>query len=76
MHIQRIAEIGRKAWQKETGCRQQARVEGTFSRYKRVLGGSLQAKGFDAQQREAMVGCIVLNKMLALGAPQSSAVAE
>ncbi len=66
-HIERLAEIGRQAWQNETGCRQQARVEGTFHRYTRTLGGSLRAKGFDAQQRKAMVGCTVLNKMLALG---------
>ena len=74
-HIERIAAIGRQAWQKETGYRQQARVEGTFLRYKRILSGSLHAKGFEAQQREAMVGCTVLNKMLALGKAQSSAVA-
>jgi hypothetical protein len=73
-HIERIAEIGRLAWQKETGYRQQARVEGTFLRYKRILGGSLRANGFEAQQREARVGCTVLNKMLALGTAQSSAV--
>ena len=73
-HVERIAEIGRQAWQKETDYRQQARVEGTFLRYKRILGGSLRAKGFAAQQREAMVGCTVLNKMLALGRAQSSAV--
>ena len=73
-HIERIAEIGRQAWQKETGYRQQARVEGTFLRYKRILGGSLRAKGFEAQKREATVGCTVLNKMYALGKAQSSAV--
>jgi hypothetical protein len=74
-HIERIAEIGRLAWQKETGYRQQARVEGTFRRYKRIRGGSLRATGFEAQQREARVGCTVLNKMLALGKAQSFAVA-
>ena len=73
-HIERIAEIGRRGWQKETGYRQQARVEGTFLRYKRIFGGSLRAKGFEAQKREAMVGCTVLNKMLALGKAQSSPV--
>ena len=74
LHIERIAEIGRLAWQKETGYRQQARVEGTFLRYKRILGGSLRAKGFEAQQREATVGCTLLNKMLALRKAQSFAV--
>jgi hypothetical protein len=73
-HIERIAKIGRQAWQKETGYREQAGVEGTFLRKKRTLGGSLRAKGFEAQQREARVGCTVLNKMLALGTAQSSAV--
>ena len=73
-HIERIATIGRQAWQKETCYREQARVEGTFLRYKRILGGSLRAKGFEAQQREARVGCTVLNKMLALGTAQSPAV--
>ena len=66
--------IGRQAWQRQTGYRQQARVEGTFLRYKRILGGSLRAKGFEAQMREARVGCTVLNKMFALGKVQSSAV--
>ena len=74
-HLERIAEIGRQAWQKETSYRQQARVEGTFLRYKRILGGSLRAKRFEPQKREAMVGCTVLNKLLALGEAQSSAVA-
>ena len=74
LHIERIAEIGRRAWQKETGYRQQARVEGTFLRYKRILGGRHRARGFEAQQREAMMGCTVLNKMWALGKAQSSAV--
>ena len=75
-HIERIAEIGRQAWQKETGYRPQARVEGTFLRYKRILGGSLRARGFEAQQREAMVGCTVLNKMLAFGEAPSTAASE
>ena len=56
LHIERIAEIGRQAWQRETGYRQQARVEGTFLRYKRILGGSIRAKEFEAQTREATGG--------------------
>ena len=44
-HLERIAEIGRQAWQKETSYRQQARVEGTFLRYRRILGGSLVRRG-------------------------------
>jgi hypothetical protein len=74
LHIERLAEIGRQAWQKETSYRQQAHVEGTFLRYKRILGGSLRAKRFETQKREARVGCTVPNKILALGKTHSSAV--
>ena len=74
-HIERIAAIGRQAWQKETGYRQRP-GRGHIPPVQTILGDSLRAKGFEAQQREAMVGCTVLNRMLALGKAQSSAVAE
>ena len=63
-----------QAWQKETGYRQQGRVEGTFLRYKRTLGGSLRGKGLASQKLEARLGCLVLNKMYELGKAQSYAV--
>ena len=37
-------QIGRREWQKESGYRQQARVENSFFRYKSVLGGGLKAR--------------------------------
>ena len=67
-------DAGSVPWSNHATTPQQARVEGTFLRYKRILGGSLRAKGFEAQQREARVGCTLLNKMLALGKAQSFAV--
>jgi hypothetical protein len=73
-HLARIGEVGRQAWQKETGYRQQGRVEGTFLRYKRVLGSSLRAKGFASQKLEARLGCLVLNKMYELGQARSYAI--
>jgi hypothetical protein len=74
-HLERIAEVGRQAWHKEVRYRQQARVEGTFRRYKRTLGDYLQARGLEAQTREAAIGCVVLNRMLELGRPASYAIA-
>jgi hypothetical protein len=73
-HLERIGEVGRRAWQKETGYRQQGRVEGTFLRYNRPLGGSLRGKGLASQKLEARLGCLVLNKMYELGRAQSYAV--
>ena len=73
-HLERIAVVGRQAWQKEVRYRQQARVEGTFRRYKRTLGDHLRARQFEAQRREAAIGCAVLNQMLELGRPESYAI--
>lgn len=58
----------------EVGYRQQARVEGTFLRYKRTLGSALPARGFEAQAKESMIGCNILNRLLQLGRSDSVAV--
>ena len=72
--LQRIRKVGRREWQKESGYRQQARVENGFFRYKSVLGGGLKARNSIAQTREAMIGCHILNRMAELGRPQSYAL--
>ncbi len=69
-----IRKIGRREWQKESGYRQQARVENAFFRYKAVLGGSLKARNSNAQSREATIGCHILNRMAELCRPKSYAV--
>ena len=72
--IERIAEVGRRQWRKESGAHQQARAENAMFRYKRVLGDRLRARLFDAQEREAMIGVLVINRMTELGMPESVAV--
>ncbi len=72
--LQRIPEIGRREWQKESGYRQQTRVENGFFRYKSVLGGSLKTRNSKSQRREATIGCHILNRMAELGRPKSYAV--
>ncbi len=74
-HLERIEEIGRRAWLKESGYRQQARAENAFFRWKSMLGDRLRSKHFEAQRREAMIGCGVLNRMFELGKPRCQAVA-
>jgi hypothetical protein len=74
--LQRIRKVGRREWQKESGYRQQARVENGFFRYKSVLGGGLKARNSIAQTREAMIGCHILNRMAELGRPESYAVVQ
>ena len=72
--LERIRQVGRREWQKESGYRQQARVENSFFRYKSVLGGGLKARQGKAQRREVAIGCHILNRMAELGRPKSCAV--
>ena len=73
LHLERIGKIGRRDWLKESGYRQQARVENAFFRWKRVLGDRLRSKHFETQRRETMIGCGVLNRMFELGKARSLA---
>ena len=72
--LQRIRKVERREWQKESGYRQQARVENSFFRYKSVFGGDLKARHSKAQRREAAIGCHILNRMAELGRPSSYAL--
>ena len=72
--IERIAEVGRRQWRKESGAHQQARAENGMFRYKRILGDGLRARRFEAQKREAMIGVNAINRMTELGMPKSVAV--
>ena len=73
-NINRIAEVGRRGWLRESGYHQQARVENSMYRYKRIIGAGLRAVNEDARKVEALVACNVLNRMLELGWPVSRAV--
>ena len=69
-HLAMITERGRLAWQAATGYGQRALVETTMGRYKALIGPRLRACGFAAQQTEAAIGVVVLNRMLTAGRPK------
>ena len=72
--IMRVREVGRRQWKKESGYHQQARVENTFFRYKAIIGPRLRARNSGSQQAEAIIACNILNRMTALGRPESFAI--
>ena len=72
--ILRIKEVGRRQWKKESGYHRQARVENTFFRYKTIVGPRLRARNPESQQAEAIIACNILNRMSALGRPESFAI--
>jgi hypothetical protein len=73
-HIAEIRSKGWSEWKRQSGYYLQSHAENAFYRYKRIIGGRLRAKNDDAQQREAAIGCAILNRMLEMGEPLSYAV--
>jgi hypothetical protein len=72
--IQRVQQIGRRAWKKEAGCHQQARVENAFFRYKTIIGNRLRARSEAGRKVEVRIACDILNRMTGLGRPESVAI--
>ena len=72
--VRTIAASGRRQWERESGYRQQSRVENTFFRYKQIFGDRLHARDLESQQIESLLGCHILNRMFDLGRPESRPV--
>ena len=73
-HIQTIQEKGRRGWQRAVGYGQRSLVETGMFRYKTLIGPTLRARKFAAQQVEARVACSVMNRLTQLGMPLSQRV--
>ena len=67
-------KVGRQGWQRDSGYRRQGAVENLFFRYKRTLGNSIRACGYESQKREVMIRRNVLNRMAKLGKPDCHAI--
>jgi hypothetical protein len=70
--INDVEMLGRREWQKASGYHRQAR--NAFFRYKSVIGDGLRARSAGGREVEASLACRVLNRMTALGRPESSAI--
>ena len=70
----KVKEIGRRQWKNESGYHRQARVENIFFRYKTIIAPRLRARHPESQQAEAIIACNILNRMTALGKPESFAI--
>jgi Transposase DDE domain len=73
-HIQTIQEKGRRGWERAVGYGQRSLVETAMFRYKTLIGPTLRARKFAAQQVEARVASSVINRMTQLGMPISQRV--
>ena len=69
-----MKEEGRYAWRTASGATRQCIAENAVSRFKGLVGVKLSARTLENQQVEARIKCRVLNRMTALGMPQSERV--
>ena len=72
--IRQVQQVGRRQWTKDSGDRQQARVENAFFRYTSIIAESLRARSHTGQETEAILACHILNQMTQLGRPASYAI--
>jgi len=72
--IRAVRKLGLAKWKKLNGYHRRSLSETAMFRYKKILGDNLCAILFENQANEAFIKCNVLNKMTALGMPDSYAV--
>jgi hypothetical protein len=70
-NIRSRARLGKRRWHTKSGYSVRCKAETTFSRYKAIIGPTMRARNLAAQRAEARIGCQILNKMTALGMPDS-----
>jgi hypothetical protein len=70
-NLRAIREHGRQRWKEQCGYHRRSLAETFMFRYKTIIGPQLKARVFAAQQIEIRIGCIILNRMTALGMPDS-----
>jgi len=72
-NLRAIRKMGRKQWKKESGYHRRSLAETAIFRAKIIFGRTLNAREFENQAVEAFIRCAALNKMTALGMPESYA---
>ena len=70
-NLRLIRKIGRKKWKERSGYHVRSLIEATMFRLKTILGGRLNARKLENQTAEFLISCNILNRMSALGMPDS-----
>ncbi len=70
-NLRYIRRHGRKKWKRDHDYHQRSLAETTMFRYKRLFGADLQSRTEPSQRNEARLKCAILNRMTALGLPDS-----
>ena len=73
-NLRRIRAVGRAKWKRESGYHRRSLAETAVFRLKALFGPALRARGEAAQDTETLLRLDALNRMTALGMPDSHAV--
>lgn len=69
--LRRIRQHGRSWWKRESGYHTRSLVESTFFRWKTLLGDRVRSRAWARQVTELNLGAAALNRLFALGMPES-----
>ncbi|MEO0332431.1 MAG: IS5 family transposase [Bacteroidota bacterium] len=69
--IDRMEQIGRKAWKREIGYHKRSLSETAIYRYKTMIGNTLTTRKMENQITEVRIGCHILNVFRGCGMPQA-----
>jgi hypothetical protein len=72
--VRRGRQVGREEWKREAGYHRRSLAETAMMRLKTIFAERLKARAWKRQVTELRVRCAALNRMTALGMPQSYAV--
>ena len=70
-HIRQIRRVGRRRWKQDVGYHRRSLAETAVYRLKTLFGPRVSARDFPAQAQEVFIRCAALNRMTALGMPDS-----
>lgn len=73
--LERIEQIGRKAWKIESAYHRRSLSETAMGRYKAIFGSEMYSRKFENQKTEAAIKIKCLNRMTATGMPNSKKMA-
>jgi hypothetical protein len=72
--VTQVRELGRKEWKIKTGYHRRSLAETAMFRLKTLLGNRFSTRKLEHQKVEAAIWCEIINKMTALGMPNSIAI--
>ena len=74
--IRDIRKLGKAEWKRRSGYHRRSIAETTMFRFKKIFGVDLRSILLSSQANEAFIRCNALNRMTALGMPNSYAVSN